>query len=405
MVDNTYDYNDIDEYLQWFDDNNLFIDKNHLINSINYFCNENNVCDFYFCMNYLFNKSMNSYNHCINYLQQRSGYYTAIYMYFKFLLLECNKKIYYETLFDKIYSINVIIYDKYNENNIYEFLDIVYDIINDDSINIFIDTKDIHNEYEKLDIQNCKNMHYNLEHYGTDIFIKRFVHTINTYHRIKYFHNLIYFFSNSPTYQSMTNENEIINGKEDFKRRFDKNIDKLLDIWYLFLIYRDVYNITNEEIYNILINDNNKEYYTKKEFINIDKKLLFIKQNIIYTIILGYSKNITFQIFENDYEKQNLNDIYIYYLNKHYHYNQLYTNDEYKVLKYIKYHLDENNILKIRYCNNIQRNITYINYISYIIDILNKNDNKNELYDFLLKIQNIYDTGMFKLYYDIHLNE
>jgi len=372
-----YTIEDFAEYEQ------IFISKGESIGSLvenlnSVISSDKEVCDMYICMNYL-SKYKNIYKHLQRIL--KSDLCKYIYLYFKFLLLddEVKENVYNQIILRISNLLHYFLKEQYtehklfyntNEENFYKLtlIDImseIYDINNDDTLLNFMDNTNAFNEYVRLDIEKLQNIDYRNDFYVTEQFYEKFTFIVWMFDTIPFTYNFVYYMSNTPEYQSMLNDGEIsITSKEDFMRRFESNTDKFIRL----------YNFINNDG-DIFIPIHN--YDT----IPTDKIILNRNPDILYINKIKYVNDFMCLIFDSPFTIYNCEyKSFKKVLNK-YNYNNLYPNNEYKMM--IIEQIDLKKRYKSYFKSKLYGNLDFINFLynkyKHIVEI-------KELTDYLEEI-------------------
>jgi hypothetical protein len=325
-----YTLEDFEEYKQFMADNHINVEE--FIDNINHIVLEKEqVCDFYICMNKIYHTSKELYYRLVHFIQYQNPY--GAYIIVKYLLLDEESKI----SFKNKYIDRMTIFKRESENKDL-FVREIYELSNDDELNNFMDYTDNFNNYKPLDISKLDNIKH-LSDFILNYQIHGILLVIDEYVRINFIYNLNYYLSNKPTYKSMLKDGEVnISGYEDFKRRFESNIDMFMILWnYMFKLipyYRKENQIKlhidylpSDRIYNI--------YGMDEQIITDEYKFELIITNLrkmIYSSNSQSSEDLFFMIF----------------LKLKFNYDESNPIDEYQMLKSYRYIKNHNSIILSR---------------------------------------------------------
>lgn len=390
-----YQVEDFQEYKDVFKSKGDSIDA--LVENLNRIISTNEqVCDMYICMSYMYHKNKNIYNQSERLLKSEIA--PIIYIYFKFLLLDAEiKDLYYNTIILRLnnlihklkkgssVSMSNLFYttdDFVQEEPLENIMTEIYEINNNDTILYFMNHTNALNEYTRLDVTKLNNIDYRSDFYVTEGFYEKFTHVYSMFDNIKCIYHLNYYMSNVLEYQSMLNEGETsISSKEDYMRRFYKNTDKFIRL----------YNYSN---------NNTTKDLADYDDIPTDKIILNRHPDIIISDSAGRSKYVR-KLFNLIFECP-MHSNHMFYtpfrnlIDKKYNYKTLYPNDEYKIYECIHIYNISNQIfhkLRTRYKSyfktKLYGNLDYINYI------YNKYKEVNELKELNEYLKHVIDTHHF----------
>ena len=258
--------------------------------------------------------------------------FKALYLYFKFLLLEPKQKnkIFNDYIseianFKKKFANlqNPKDWFEWTEGNemfsLQEIMECIYKYMNDEFLENFMDCFDVKNEYVPLNTQEMSFIEYNKDKYLTLDFYFEFNKFVICFQKLKFLYNLNYCLSNMPSYQSMSEyECQVLSGMEDFCKRFHANSDKFIMLYnYQYYQYINCKYITRlcskeldsyvEKIKEISCNDKiigintqitkqDKEYCTRKLFYNlfdiiaVSEYVSFLELNLYIEKVIEYKK-------------------------------------------------------------------------------------------------------------------
>lgn len=215
-------------------------------------------------------------------------------------------------------------------------------------------------KYKKLN-----NIDYRNDFFVTEQFYEKYLFIVWMFETIPFTYNFVYYMSNTPEYQSMLKEDEIsITSREDFMRRFESNTDKFIRL-YNFInndgdICIPIHNYDTIPTDKIILNRNPDILYINKiKFVNDFMCLIFDSPFTIYNCVYKSFKKV---------------------LNK-YNYNNLYPNNEYKMM--IIEIIDLKKRYKSYFKSKLYGNLDFINFLynkyTHIVEI-------KELTDYLEEI-------------------
>lgn len=291
-----YDTQDFKDYIDFFNENKLSIDK--FTDSLNYVIEEKeNVCDYHIVMSCVKDVNKESF-HKIRFIYNNK---LSVYYYLKFLLLDESEKLQILKVF-KLFVFDDLSYAMEN----------LYMICEDDTLNNFMDYKDNYRNYQPLNIQklvNIKDAHCN--QYLHSIFIDKFILVVHNYYKAKFLYHLIYFISTQDNFdESNFLKDYESNSLKDFICRFIscKNIFKEMCHYLNFFSMRSflIDFFSSETNYKTI--DLLKEFLHskfKKEFrldnhldyIELNSKILLDRYRSYYFSKLKYSFDYLLYVF------------------------------------------------------------------------------------------------------------
>lgn len=387
---NYYKSEDFVEYNELFSEiHNTSL--NEFVESINILVSEKyEMDDIYLCINQIsvFNKDLSEYlldiyknsSDDVFFRSYAYEYNFDVYFYCKFLLSDDKSSL--DKYFDEFLNITKYLV---NKSNINLFLSELYHYTNDTFLDNYFDYKNSNGEYQKLS-PNIVYTHYLDKNYYNKI---KKVHHLFT--RCKLVSNLIYCISNTPIYTNTNNQNEFISGVDDFKLRFINNINKWIQFANLFNfnkfveVYTDsipieiqrtiIKKIPDNELITLGVNIPNPSH---------EQKISYIKQFLMTNIL-------TITSIYNGIYKLYMIKPFIKFINYYLDYNEIYTNDEYRIYEWLNY--TEKSIVnfqnKYKEFKNSELYISCqrISYYQNMCNKLSKDDNKYfELNNYLIKL-------------------
>jgi len=326
--------------------------------------------------------------------------FKVVYLYFKFLLLEPEKK-------DKIFNTYISEIPNLKKNlfnfSFQQIIQCIYKYMNDEFLENFMDCFDVKNEYVPLNTQEMSFIEYNKDKYLTLDFYFEFNKFVICFQKLKFLYNLNYCLSNMPSYQSMSEyECQVLSGMEDFCKRFHANSDKFIMLYN----YRN-YQYINCKYITRLCSKELDSYVEKIKEISCNDKIIGINTQITKQDKEYCTRKLFYNLFDIIAVSEYVSFLELnLYIEKVIEYKKFFPSDDYKLLELVKKDpFDESQKLKNLYDYTFDCNV-FVSLLYLLSNVYKKllqikSLNQEEI-DFKKYLENLFEnTYNFTEWHDI----